>query len=136
MREIKFRAWDKENKVWVNSKNQQSTTELNYDNNYLQHWSGYELLQYTGLKDKNGKEIYEGDIVACERSFWKENKKICVVEWKEYDAGFNLFYPNDPVDSEVLADRKKEQELSMFQVWEHEREIIGNIYENPDLLTL
>jgi len=131
MREIKFRAWDKE-------KNEMTESiclgglHIPYNSNQ----DNYVLMQYTGLKDKNGKEIYEGDIVACERSFWKENKKICVVEWKEYDAGFNLFYPNDPVDSEVLADRKKEQELSMFQVWEHEREIIGNIYENPDLLTL
>ena len=48
--------------------------------------------------------------------YWKEHK-ICVVEWKEYDAGFNLFYPKDPVDSEVLVDRKASDEISIFQVW-------------------
>ena len=47
MREIKFRAWDKINKVWVNSKNQQSETKLDYDTNFLPVWGQYELTQYT-----------------------------------------------------------------------------------------
>lgn len=65
-----------------------------------------ELMQYTGLKDKNGKEIYEGDILNDEVSFR-------VVRWDYKNAMFIL--PRD-YDDNVL-----------------EMEVIGNIYENPDL---
>jgi hypothetical protein len=82
-------------------------------------WLGREdvkLLQYTGLEDKNGIEIYEGDI--CENGDWEEDAHCYrtwndVVEWKDGDAGFSGTYPN--VDGMKC-------------------EVIGNIYENPELL--
>jgi len=54
MREIKFRAWDKDLKMW-------STIALKYSIKDVNDYTDYEWCQYTGLKDKNGTEIYEGD---------------------------------------------------------------------------
>lgn len=59
MREIKFRAWDKEKKIMFNwSFTEQGLYPQDFFNN-----DNYQVMQYTGVNDKNGKEIYEGDIV-------------------------------------------------------------------------
>lgn len=76
-----------------------------------------ELMQCTGLKDKNGKLIYEGDIVKTE---WFDEKTIYQVVWDEKMACFcfegkNIFYLFDDLPADVT-------------------EIIGNIHENPELL--
>lgn len=68
------------------------------------------LMQYTGLKDKNSKEIYEGDKVS------DENGIIGIVLWNESEAQFVVEY---------------EEEL--MNLWA-ECEVVGNIYENPELL--
>jgi uncharacterized phage protein (TIGR01671 family) len=119
MRQIKFRAWDK---VWKN---------MHYDKDWAVCFTGemlcmdsdafdtgkdawlplraretreYELMQFTGLLDKNGKEIYEGDIL--------KGRFNGVVEWTnecaKYNNGWSSFWDNS--------------------------EIVGNIYENPELL--
>jgi hypothetical protein len=77
--------------------------------------SGFVLLQYTGLKDKNGKEIYEGDICRIDWQDERFKKQIGVVKWDSVKGGFD-FGPGSA--SEV--------------VWSHE--VIGNIYEHPELL--
>ncbi len=72
------------------------------------------LMQYTGLKDKNGKEIYEGDILKDEEGAW-------VVFYDAKDASFALRPIEDKNDT-------------LFYTLEGDFEIIGNIYENGELL--
>lgn len=78
------------------------------------------LMQFTGLKDKNGKEIYEGDFLKCHRP----NEKLTFIAKVEYkDARF------------VIQDLKQEDLYWDFNVWTVLAiEIIGNIYENPELI--
>ena len=137
MREIKFRAWEKKEKKMYYPGDfppKEETTAhlmdmdmegmgLLFDGQpiacdecgsfaYLTP-GRYILMQYTGLKDKNGKEIYEGDVYF--NSGWTGGCKGIVVEWDE-GGGFSCFcdgeYGEDP-----------------FEV-----EVIGNIHENPELL--
>lgn len=99
MRTIKFRAWDKKHTHWTIL----DLTECDA----ITLIKNVEYQQYTGLKDSNGKEIYEGDIVI--RS-WGKNEKIEEVK----DIGFDL----------------KLSELESGGI----TEVIGNIYQNPELL--
>jgi len=112
MRAIKFRGWNKKEKKMYQM-------EIFSVNN-----PGVEFLQFTGLIDKTGKEIYEGDIVTSTHADIVPSY-TWTVSWK--DAGFYPF--ND-------ADEQGHGELRWYGVREHLEtfEIIGNIYENPELL--
>lgn len=129
MRDIRFRAWDKENKLMIKNVGfQYGDTGLTVlleqvmippDGSDFEYHHGIrgsrcELMQYTGLKDKNGKEIYEGDIVETE---YLKQKQVRVVEWGEVS------------DSEYDCDIAYG---FVFGFGDHQ--VIGNIYENPDLL--
>lgn len=129
MREIKFRAWDKKEKWMVSPSLDYAITlhgELGklsesgwWEFNDGERWmsENFVVLQYTGLKDKNGKEIYEGDIVK--EAKWGEIKKV---EWDGY-----RFLPFTGA-CDCCED---------YGTWiGGECEVIGNIYENPELLPL
>lgn len=105
MRPIKFRAWDKELKEFVS----QSFNMVIRINENLEN-ERFEFMQFTGLLDKNGKEIYENDICRVD----VDDGYIGTVYFE--DGAFQF-------DSTVLSD-------SVDDI-----EIIGNIYENPNLLT-
>ena len=122
-REIKFRAWDKETKSMI-----KEVWEIGLKSNYNQPWlmgddkrtDNFELMQYTGLKDKDGKEIYEGDVARIwadpkDYNGYKGHNYIGVVEWDEFILGFILSDGHGLKDFEFI-------------------EIVGNIYENPELL--
>jgi len=129
MREIKFRAWDKRTKKMVYKESDYSD-DMEFDEFYRavctlycdisEIAECYEFIpmQYTGLKDKNGKEIYEGDIVEWLQD---EGRPISLqrVEW--FENGWSPFgywqghYQNN--NKTIL--------------WE----VVGNLYEQPNLLT-
>ncbi len=137
MKTIKYRAWDiKEKAMYIPSELQFRSEgvfcyygTLNskeydgkeyYDNRKLcNEYSGREqeaiLMQFTGLLDKNGKEIYEGDI------FQDEESGDCdFVEWNIAYSGWSTNIWFEPLELTEQASRI---------------EVVGNIYENPELLT-
>jgi len=131
MREIKFRVWDKDNKRMIESYEPEEQGKREY---YpfcfcigFSHWNKnqLELMQYTGLKDKNGKEIYEGDIAIL-----GDGGKV----YRKGEVKFGEGLQGEPADWEgpfwgwVIGDT--EPLIDAF--WQ--LEIIGNIYQNPELL--
>ena len=115
MREIKFRAWDKEKKIMI--------LDLNgWSKGYSKK---YELMQFTGLKDKNGKEIYEGDIIK----YLPDPMPLRIVEWYEY--GYTCKYTK-PIKG-ILGKGFFEINSGTLSFLES-CEVIGNIYENKDLI--
>lgn len=131
MRDIKFRAWLKDQnriaEVYTLSfhgwplEGYESVTVLTKNNSDFELVNEFELMQYTGLKDKNGKEIYEGDIVdfISVNGVDKDATKG-VIRWDEEDTGFYVDNDND--------------KYPHVKFWFTESiEVIGNIYENPEL---
>lgn len=87
---------------------------------------GYHIMQYTGLKDKNGKEIYEGDIL----SFRKLKYKVFGVA-----GGFAINSCQDDISKEHTPFFECIGDVQNASYIEQNCEVIGNIYENPELLT-
>jgi hypothetical protein len=113
MREIKFRAWHKGLKQmwwheWMGDLDE-FFGRINSDSD------AFDIMQFTGLKDKNGKEIFEGDIL-------KGNQGNFEVVFA--DATFLIKYPTG----------QAVQPLWVFLKSCGKREVIGNIYETPELL--
>ena len=127
MREIKFRIYRKKTKEMIgvdklDIKKKQAYYEI-CDIPYLsgiENFEDIELMQYTGLKDKNGSDIYESDIL-------KDNKgRISKVVWHGSFAGFVYKYAGEK--NNVYSDPNNLHLCYM------KMEVIGNVYENKDLL--
>jgi uncharacterized phage protein (TIGR01671 family) len=124
MREIKFRAWDKDRGRMERSVGVNPFYVDDLDRRLWKH-DEVELMQYTGLKDRNGKEIYEGDIIQTYLDGDKDT--IHVVKWhgaKRYPA-FDLS-PYIDCDCNAMSYYHEGNDAGM--------EVIGNIYEHPHLL--
>ena len=106
MREIKFRSWDNRNKV------------MDFPDNIANDIDGdkYQIMQYIGLKDKNGKEIYEGDII-------KAGEDVISIGWNTKYASFCLMKNGWMYDHYFGEAADPEQ-----------CEVLGNIYKNKELL--
>ena len=122
MREIKFRAWD------INEKKMRYMGD-SYVGDFHCFWRWHsryasELMQYTGLKDKNGKEIYEGDILLINGKKgvvgFRDGSFISLYDWEELKGTY------------VNGSMWKGKEL--ITTFDSNREVIGNIYKNPELL--
>lgn len=131
MRTIKFRVWDKEIKkmhicgedvhdeiTFENETNKAYYYNLQNGCGSLREDSDYILMQYIGLKDKNETEIYEGDIVRIlggeyEQGFYEWDETV-IIKDLVYD-GFNLMMTINQIGNDAI-------------------EVIGNIYENKNLL--
>jgi len=122
MREIKFRAWNKVNKRMLqNAATVGGNIYWDHGRSFSVFCEEYEIMQYTGLKDKTGREIYEGDVIEFDKREWygpfvvnfdDQPPHRFVMKWGRdgwsYDGGCS--------------------DLSTHC------EVIGNIYENPELL--
>ncbi len=126
-REIKFRAWDESQNYMA----YQGEPDLETLQSFMHHFGDKTLMQYTGLKDKNGKEIYEGDV-------------LCNDEYHTWGWRGVVKFSHGVFGAEWLANVKSQ---SMVGIWgqKHnlrkldddilERQvIIGNVFENQELL--
>ncbi|SCX38400.1 YopX family protein [Lysinibacillus fusiformis] len=123
MREIKFRAWDKDFKRFSENALNHTIADINFH-------TDYEWMQYTGLKDKNGKEIYEGDIVLLKNEFatWKGT---VIFDEGAFKLSINHSYGNSKnhfSKTDEFNDMGAKIQLNNIYV------VVGNIYENPELL--
>ena len=120
MREIKFRAWNDESNAmgYFTLKELASSSDTT---NLIT--AECPVMQFTGLKDKNRKKIYEGDIVRLSDNVIHEGILVKCI-WNENRIGFIY---------EFLTGKNKSKCTDMVDDW-RKYEVIGNIYENPELL--
>ena len=122
-REIKFRVWDGDEMVSPDYIDRSGTAW--WKANSIPSMSK-NIMQFTGLKDKNGKEIYEGDIC-------KRNGHLRIIMFAH---GSFMAYPTKDWQTEIDIDHL----TAIHANWDlnnfiSEIEVIGNIHENPELLT-
>ncbi len=113
-RELKFRVWD--------GKDMREPPPLNeWDMEDGEFWVEYcdnPIMQFTGLQDKNGKDIYEWDLIS------NRSGRVCRVEWHQPTGAWDA----TPIGS------KGDSLWFMASNWNRHIEVIGNIHENPELL--
>lgn len=119
MREIKFRTFEKCSKKMIYGRDAMAVKT--FTPNYRWHSSEVEVMQYTGIKDESGVEIYEGDLLSVEFVFSGQGKLGPFPVTFEYHQ-----WLADELSFSELVSLSKEGKL-LF-------EVVGNIYEDPELL--
>ncbi|MBO3359441.1 hypothetical protein JJB47_11730 [Clostridium perfringens] len=140
-REIKFRVWDKNEKTMINFEEIERidfTDKTIIVGGYIS-FEDIEFMQYTGLKDKNDKEIYRGDIL--ERKFKGLGYELgdrTLVGWDKYKYVhiWKMEFERELKNNQDLGRWFKSRKISELDLDAHieDFEVIGNIYENPELL--
>ncbi len=128
MREIKFRAWDSKRKRLKVLKKITIKEKGFVWRNELFEFDGHNaIMQFTGLKDKNGKEIFEEDIVKYKNSIWTV---------RFVSGGFDIFADAKNLSVAIGEKSKTDNEMiaDELNVWWTRCEVIGNEFENPELL--
>lgn len=118
MSELKFRAWSSRVKIGLPHMVYLDPRATAFSGGDLIEDDDWKVMQFTGLKDKHGKEIYEGDIVVLSHM---QSAPTGVVRWFQESACF-------------VATEKPDQ-FAGHNLFPDTDEVIGNIYENPEFLT-
>ena len=135
MRPIKYRAWDKETKemreiTGLHFFESGKLSSISYDSTGGEvqdiDVKFFEVMQFTGLKDKNGKMIWEGDILEYDGETCKHCNKLLYDGHKPYVITWK--------DAEFSCDEINSENFMATCIWPTSMKIIGNIYENKDLL--
>lgn len=115
MRQLKFRAY------WVNVYHSDPRKMIYSDNEWMSYFwdcvfenEWWDIMQYIGIEDVNGKEVYEGDIIKI------MDGRVLIVEWSEYKLWWEISYEN--------GEREK-----ISRNPENKFEVIGNIFEDTEL---
>ncbi len=131
MREIKFRAWLKKEKIIVDVleliHNGRVGISVQDSGPFIRQPEEIELMQFTGLKDKNGNDVYEGYIFKCIYDFDGCSKHLNEIAWSDKTARFYLKPHGEDCHQPAV-------EIDVHDMTR--MEIIGNIYQNPDLIAL
>lgn len=126
---FKFRVWDEYFKKFRDEflvkSNGNLFVETGFSNEVMyQAKDSYTIQQFTGLSDKNGREIYEGDIIQEKENNFEESPAVLYVV--RYDESRALFY------FDLVSDKRLGFNGCHYE--EYKSEVIGNIFENPELL--
>ena len=111
--------WDEKYQCWVND------PLFVYPNTELIR-QGLIVQQYTGLIDKNNKDIYEGDFITFSCNYTIDSSDVDVIQWRNQEVFYNEEYAG------FYFGRKREFQI-LDEIMPDTIEVVGNIFENPDL---
>jgi len=132
-REIKFRAWDNLNSKWVYFTIGQTWSEIALIVYHRIILNGGVFYQYTGLKDRNGKEVYEGDVVKVLRGHPVLIANTYRIEY--INAAFQMLGKGNKIPTAFVTYTKQALDHGIeFEEIGELIKVIGNIHENPELL--
>ncbi len=137
MRTIKFRAWHSFDKVMIKDAIFGNTERNHTFIDILEYFNDYRVMQFTGLTDKNGVEIFEGDVIIT------ANKTTAKIVFGEFPFRIESEEEGQDIQDKSIGFFFEHPEREYHEPFGEcakgggsQYEVIGNIYENPELLKL